>query len=168
MKRVFWLLVVPSLCACLATAPDVLFAAGPVQSTAAAPSLTEGTANSFSGDLLGNTRVTIGTLLSGEDQTNNVIKVEQRFGYLNVTGDVQVKSGSGFLHTITCSSDAAATAGTIIAYDNTAESGTIIWTWTISATEIQPRTLTFDVTFATGLYIGYTTTADVTCTVSYR
>lgn len=108
------------------------------------------------------------TLDACEDQTNSVCRVEQRFSLLNVTADVLVKSGSGFLHTITCSSDTAATAGTIIVYDNTAESGMILWTWTISAVEYQPRTLIFDGTFATGLYVGYTTTADVTCTVSYR
>jgi hypothetical protein len=112
--------------------------------------------------------VRLNELLSGEDQTNGVFKVEQRFSLLNVTGDVLVKSGAGFLHTITCSSDTAATAGTIIFYDNTAESGTILWTWTLSAVEYSPRTLIFDGTFATGLYAGYTTTADVTCTVSYR
>lgn len=108
------------------------------------------------------------TLDACEDQTNSVCRVEQRFSLLNVTADTLVKSGSGFLHTITCSSDTAATAGTIIVYDNTAESGTILWTWTLSAVEYQPRTLIFDGTFATGLYVGYTTTADVTCTVSYR
>ncbi len=41
--------------------------------TAAAPSLAEGAAASFSFDLAGNARVTLGTLLSGEDQTNNLM-----------------------------------------------------------------------------------------------
>lgn len=86
----------------------------------------------------------------------------------NITADTLVKTGAGFLHTITCSSDAAATAGSLIVYDNTAESGTVLWSWTISAVEYQPRTLTFDVAFSTGLYLGFTTTADVNCTVSYR
>jgi hypothetical protein len=116
----------------------------------------------------GNTYVTQGTTTAGEDVALDIQKVEQRFTFLNVTADVLVKTGAGMLHTVTCSSDAAATAGTIILYDNTAESGTIIWTWTISATEVQPRTLTFDAVFSNGLYVGYTTTADVTCTVTYR
>lgn len=51
------------------------YAAGPVSSTAAAPALTEGSANSFSGDLLGNIRTTLGTLLACEDQTNNLCMV---------------------------------------------------------------------------------------------
>jgi hypothetical protein len=41
--------------------------------TAAAPSYVEGTANPGSMDLAGNQRVTLGTLLSGEDQTNNLM-----------------------------------------------------------------------------------------------
>ena len=42
--------------------------------TAAAPSLSEGAAGSFSFDLAGNARVTLGTLISGEDQTNGLIR----------------------------------------------------------------------------------------------
>ena len=41
---------------------------------AAAPTLVEGTYYGFSLDLAGNTRTTLGTLLSGEDQTNNLIQ----------------------------------------------------------------------------------------------
>lgn len=41
--------------------------------TAAAPTIAEGTGTSFSFDLSGNARVTLGTLLSGEDQTNNLL-----------------------------------------------------------------------------------------------
>lgn len=74
MRIVAKLLFVASLCACLATAPGVSFAAGPVAATAAAPSLTEGSANSFSSDLAGNVRTSLGTLISGEDQTNNLIQ----------------------------------------------------------------------------------------------
>jgi len=113
-------------------------------------------------------RVALVTLLAGEDVANDVQKVEQRFAYSAVTADTAVKSAPGFLHAITCQSDAAATAGSIIVYDNTAESGTQIWNWTVSAVEYQPRTLFFDVAFSVGLYVGYTTTADVNCTVSYR
>lgn len=81
--RVCWVLVFAILCACLATAPDVLFAAGPVQSTAAAPSLTEGTANSFSGDLSGNTRVSLGSLLGGEH-----VDATEANGYIRTVGGI--------------------------------------------------------------------------------
>lgn len=42
--------------------------------TELAPTLAEGAAGSFSFDLAGNARVTLGTLLSGEDQTNGLIR----------------------------------------------------------------------------------------------
>ena len=43
--------------------------------TAAAPTLVEASSATFSFDLAGNARVTLGTLLSGEDQTNNLMMV---------------------------------------------------------------------------------------------
>ena len=74
MRHTIWARLALCLFTVLATAPDVVLAAGPVSATAAAPSLTEGSANSFSSDLAGNVRTALGTLLSGEDQTNNLIQ----------------------------------------------------------------------------------------------
>lgn len=54
-----WLMLV------LIGSPTV-YAAGPVQATTAAPTLTEGSANSVSSDLAGNIRITPGTLAGGE------------------------------------------------------------------------------------------------------
>jgi hypothetical protein len=113
-------------------------------------------------------KVTKATTDAGEDVANDVMKVEQRFAPINVSADTLVKSGPGQLHLITCSSDATATAGSIILYDNTAESGTVLHTFTVAAAYYQPFTIWFDVAFSIGLYVGYTTTADVNCTVSYR
>jgi len=90
------------------------------------------------------------------------------YSFVSVAADTLVKTGAGILHTITCQSDAAATAGTIIVFDNTAESGTQIWSWTVSVVEYQPRTLIFDAAVTTGIFIGYTTLADVSCTVTFR
>ena len=107
--------------------------------------------------------------LAGEDVTNDVLKVEQRFAYLQVTADAAVKSAPGFLHTLTFSqTDAAPTAGTITVYDNTAESGTKIFEWNITTAVFYPFTVTIDAAFAVGLYVGFATTADVQVTVSYR
>jgi hypothetical protein len=44
-------------------------------SEAAAPTLVEGATSPLSEDLAGNLRVTLGTLISGEDTTNNLLKV---------------------------------------------------------------------------------------------
>lgn len=110
------------------------------------------------------------TLQAGEDQTNDVQKVEERFSYsTGATIDTVVKASAGFLHSVTCGSDTAATAGTLAIRDATsAGTGTIVFTWTFSATEIQPQTLIFDAVMATGIVLDFTTTADVTCTASYR
>lgn len=108
-------------------------------------------------------------LQAGEDLTNDVQKVEQRFSYVNISADTAVKSGAGFLHTVTFAQiDAAPTAGTIIIYDNTAESGTVIFSSTWTTAVFYPTTITLDVSFSTGLYIGFATTADIGVTVSYR
>lgn len=121
-------------------------------------------------DTNNNIAVTQDTLTAGEDLINDVQKVEQRFSYTYCAGaDTAVKSGAGFLHTLTFSQiDAAPTAGTIIVYDNTAESGTIIFSSTWTTAVFFPTTITLDVSFSTGLYIGFTTTADIGVTVSYR
>lgn len=114
-------------------------------------------------------KVTLATALAGEDVTNDVTKVEQRFAYSLVTSDTAVKSAPGFLHTLTFScNDAAPTAGTIDVYDNTVASGTKIFSWTLPATAFAPCSVIIDAAFATGLYVAFTTTADVNVTVSYR
>ena len=109
------------------------------------------------------------SLFAGEDVVNDVLKVEQRFAYSRATADAAVKSAPGFLHTLTfAQTDAAPTAGTITVYDNTAESGTVIYSETFDTTIFRGYTVTIDATFATGLYVGFTTTADVQVTASYR
>lgn len=136
---------------------------------ATAPVLTDGDASGLEVDSSGNLFNTMATAIAGEDLTNDVLKTEQRFTLLNVTSDTLVKNGAGFLHSVTfAQSDAAPTAGSIIIYDNTAESGTIIQTVNFTTAVFQPYTLTYNGAFSAGLYIGFTTTADVNVTVSYR
>ncbi len=107
--------------------------------------------------------------LAGEDVVADVQKVEERFAYSFVQADTAVKSAPGFLHAITFScNDAAPTAGSIIVYDNTAESGTVIFNHTFTTTPFVPFTVFFNVVFTVGLYVGFTTTNDVNVTVSYR
>lgn len=134
------------------------------------PTLTDGQAVVHQLDSAGNLKVTQATLIAGEDLTNNLIKTEAKTtGGTKVTADTLVKSGAGFLHalTFTCN-DAAPTAGSIIAYDNTAESGTELVNHTFTTTPFAPLTVLVDVPFATGLYIGFTTTNDVNVLPSYR
>ncbi len=104
---------------------------------------------------------TLTTLLAGEDLTANVLKTEQRFTYTNqagTTAGVTVKSGAGFLHTLTVNTPAA--SGVVTLYDNTAASGTKIGTWSCATFE---GSFVLDVTFATGLELVVATGAcDVT------
>ncbi len=105
-----------------------------------------------------------------EDNTNNKAVVEHRYTSSGVlAGDTLVKTGTGLLHTVVIScNDAAPTAGSLIIYDNTAESGTQIFNHTFTTTPFAPFSLLFDVTVATGIYAGFTTTADVNVTITYR
>jgi hypothetical protein len=105
-----------------------------------------------------------------EDNTNNKAVVEHRYTpSYKLTADTLVKTGAGLLHavTFTCN-DAAPTAGSIIIYDNTAESGSELFNHTFTTTPFVPFTVVFNTSVANGIYVGFTTTADVNVFVSYR
>lgn len=120
-------------------------------------------------DLNGNLKTTLGAVLPGQDSEADVQKVEQRFNGTLVTSDNQIKSGAGFVHTLTFScNDAAPTAGSIIVYNSLTESGTQLFNHTFTTTPFVPFTVTLDMEFSLGLYIGFTTTADVNVSVSWR
>jgi hypothetical protein len=140
----------------------------PGVANAAVQTWTEGNLVMESMDLSGNQRTTLGTLLAGEDLTVNVIKVEQRFSYANMTTatTTTIKSGAGFLHTITLNTPVA--SATITLYDNTAGSGTKIGTITLGATLANDvyGAFLFDVSFSTGLTIVTSGATDLT--ISYR
>lgn len=93
----------------------------------------------------------------------------EAYNYSLVTGDTLVKTGPGVLHSLTFScGDAAPTAGTIIVYDKITEATPAIYSETFDTTAFRGHSVILDVAFATGLYIGFTTTADVNVTVAYR
>ena len=101
-------------------------------------------------------------LLAGEDTNADVIKTEQRytFAVINSIATTVVKSGLGFLHSIIVT---GGTAGTIIAYNNTAGSGTTIFN--MDSTNAL-ATFVFNVEFTVGLTI--VTGAATKITVCYR
>ncbi len=85
------------------------------------------------------------------------------------TADTQVKAGAGKLHTLTLScNDAAPTAGSVIVYDSLTEAGTQIFNHTFTTTPFAPISIVLDVKFSAGLFIGFTTTADVNVTAAYE
>jgi hypothetical protein len=85
-----------------------------------------------------------------------------------VTADTLVKTGGGKLHTISIApTTATPTAGLLSVYDNTAESGTVIYSeWVFAITP--GHTITLDCDIRTGIYVGYNTVNNVSCTVTHQ
>ena len=83
---------------------------------------------------------------------------------LAATATTTVKSGSGILHAIVINK-AGASSNTCTVYDNTAGSGTKIGA--IDTVELNGRTLTYDVRFATGLTVVLATGTPADITVCY-
>lgn len=122
-------------------------------------------------------KVTLATTLAGEDIVNDVLKTEER--YLTtptggtdamVAADQLYKSGPGYVRSITCYSDATATAGTIALRDNTAAgAGNILWSFDVLAVAYNtPFTVDLQTPFSVGLYLDFTTVADMKCMVRFR
>lgn len=133
--------------------------------------LVDGQPAGFQFDVNNYLQVTQATAVAGEDITNDVLKVEQRFSPSGVlTSDTLVKTGVGFLHAITIAqADAAPTAGTINILDNTAAgAGTKLFSWNLTTDVFTPFTVIVDANFSIGLYADFTTTADVNVFLSYR
>lgn len=89
--------------------------------------------------------------------------------YSRATGDTQVKASAGFIHSVSIAPlTATPTAGLLTIYDNTAESGTIIYSEWIFATT-PGHSILLDVPTTTGIYVGFDATlANVQASVSYR
>lgn len=103
-----------------------------------------------------------------ENNTTGKAVVEENYTNATVTADGQVKSSAGFIRSITFSATGTVTAGLITVYDNTAESGTVIWSGIVQHTSA-PVTIFLGVPTATGIYVGYDgTIANVRTQVSYR
>lgn len=97
------------------------------------------------------------------------------YQYIRVTAtgtDAALFTGPGVLHTLVCwGSDAAATAGDVAIRDSVAAgagAGTILIQYQIAASLLLPQSSVLDVPFANGLFVDYTTTADVSCTAAVK
>jgi hypothetical protein len=129
---------------------------------ATAPTLTDGQFVVDQVDVNGNKKVTQATLLAGEDLTNDVVKVEQRFtyAYISTATTTQVKTGAGFLHKIIVNTTAA---GTIKIIDDVSGSTVNIGQMKASIAEGDYE---YNLSFTTGLRIITAATSDIT--VVYR
>ena len=98
-----------------------------------------------------------------------VVETVPQYRYSAVaTADVQVKGAPGVLHAVTFScNDAAPTAGSIIIYDSLTEAGVQVFNHTFTTTPFVPFTVVLDYIMTTGIYIGFTTTADVNVSCAY-
>ena len=100
--------------------------------------------------------------------TTSPLPVENNYSFNNIASATTtvVKSGAGFLHSITINKHVL--AGVITIYDNTAASGTTIATITEGAALLTdpPITAVYDIAFSTGLTI--LTSAAENLTISYR
>lgn len=129
----------------------------------------DGDVADFQADVNGNLKTVEQYAPVYEDNTNGKAVVEHRYTPFFAQADTLVKTGAGLLRSLTFScNDAAPTAGSITVYDNTAESGTILFSHTFTTTPFAPFTVFFDAIFSTGLYVGFTTTNDVNVSGSYR
>lgn len=108
--------------------------------------------------------VTLTTLTAGEDLTNDVQKVEQRFSYSFVSNAsiATVKSGSGFLHNLVIGT---ISTPTLTIYDNTSAAGAVI-----ANVHANPPVGSYliDMSFTTGLTLKFNTGATPQVTVGYR
>jgi len=157
------------------TAPDEAHAV--CQATASAVTQGENTTmGAESCDLQQNLRTTLGTCLSGEsncvgDSPTSYIMVRTvLLSSGQKTADAQIKASAGYVsHMICQGTDAAATAGMIIIHDALTETGTAIFTFTVAALDYHtPMVFPIQTNAATGIYLGYTTTGDMNCTVYYQ
>lgn len=109
-------------------------------------------------DSAGNQLVGLGSLMAGEDLTNDVLKTEDRSTYTNISASALIKTGAGRLKGFMVNSHSS---GTLKLWDNTS-----------AATTVLLNTITFnagpavfvlpDVEFGTGLYATVGGTADIT------
>lgn len=87
-----------------------------------------------------------------------------------LTADAIVKAGMGVLRTVifTCN-DAAPTAGSIDIYDGVdAATGTKIFSETFTTTPFRASVIPLSVAVTKGIFVDFTTTADVNATVVYE
>lgn len=100
-------------------------------------------------DATANLMVNLGTLVEGEDQTYHRMMTMPKYSYVYISTatTTTAKTGAGVFHGIVVQ---GGTTGTIIIYDNTAGSGTIIASFD---TTVALASYFFDVPFSTGLTI---------------
>jgi hypothetical protein len=152
------LVTAPSLGNVLSTAPTVAELIGGVYNQPP-PVPTSGQMVPLQSDASGNMLVSQATIISGENTSINRLMVAPTYNYSYITTSTQIKVGSGLLHSITISAQAATTVLTLA---DSASAATTPAIYVGTNTVALPVTLIFDCAFALGLYITIgTSTAQV-------
>ena len=142
-----------------------------------APTLNHNENHPLSMTTAGAVRVHADETAAGEDVAVDVQKTEERYLTIPIGGtdamiaaDQLIKTGPGYVRSITMYSDATATAGTIALRDSTtAGAGNILFSFDVLAVAYNtPFTVDLQTPFSVGLYLDFTTTADMKCMVRYR
>ncbi len=125
----------------------------------------------------GDIGVKLNNVIACERIIEGVCVVEERYVTIPsggttamIAADQLYKSGPGYVRGITCYSDATATAGTIALLDNTAAgAGNTLWSFDVLAVAYNTQfTVDLQTPFSVGLYLDFTTTADMKCMVRWR
>lgn len=108
--------------------------------------------------------ISLGTLIAGEDQVNNVLVTEERYTpyHINALGTFVVKGAAGFMRSIVINT--VGTGITLTVYNNNAGSGPEVAVITPTA----PVTLTYDGTMGTGITVVVAGTTAGSYTVNFR
>jgi hypothetical protein len=127
-----------------------------------APTLADGDVGALQLNSKGDLSVTLGTYLSGEDASKDVIKVEQRYTpfAISTATTTTILAAPGFLHEMLV---IGGTLGNVTVYNNTAASGTVLLP---TVTPVANGVLLKDILFTTGLTI--VTAAATVIVGSYR
>lgn len=103
-----------------------------------------------------------------EDNAVGVALTEDRYTPIRVTADAQIKASAGYVKSITLTPNGTITAGVITLYNNTAESGTQIFSMYVP-TGFLGGTFMINGVCSTGIYAGFDgTVANVAASISYR
>lgn len=131
-------------------------------------SLTNGSYSTFNLDENAILRVVEQEVPTYEDAARGKAIVEHKYDATRRTTEGLVVSGSNFCHTISISPlTATPTAGLLTIYDNTAESGTAIYSEWVFATAIG-HTVIIDRSMQNGIYVGFDgTLANIAVTISH-
>lgn len=120
-------------------------------------------------DVHNNQLFSLATLEPGSNPADDVQEVLTPLTAVLVTGDNQVNPGRTYVGSITIQPNTTTpTAGSIAIYDSLTEGGTKKYEFALPNTWFAPFTIIVNSWFDTGVFVGYTTAANVNTTVTIK